>query len=453
MTTASSYVSGVRCQVSGEQRTDTRDLGNLRAPICSTRILSSVEVGHGCRLDASRAAPNLLNRDTENRYTESHYRQGLVIIGVPKEIYPGDRRVAIVPAVLPTLTKAGFEVHIQSGAGIEAGYPDSLYADKGAKIKIVDDRAAVFANADVIVQILCYGSNDITGKQDVPFFRRDVVQEVAKAGVTAFSIELMPRTTRAQSMDALSSMGTACGYKAVLMAADSHPRIFPMLTTAAGTITPARVFVIGAGVAGLQAIATARRLGAVISAYDLRPAAKEQVQSLGGRFVELPIEAKDAQDAQGYARAQDEDFYRRQRELLGKAVQESDVVITAAVIPGKKSPVLVTEDMVKGMAPGSVIVDLAAERGGNCEISEAGKTVVKHGVTIIGAINVAAGVPYHASMMYARNITAFLTHLIKDQKLNLNLEDEIIRETLLTHGGEVVNARVREFFMLPALTP
>ena len=426
-----------------------------------------MEVARKSRLDASRAAPNLLNRDTENRNTESHYRQGLVIIGVPKEIYPGDRRVALVPAVLPTLTKAGFEVHIQSGAGIEAGYPDSLYADKGAKIKIVADRAAVFAAADLIVQILCYGSNDITGKQDVPFFRRgqilvgflrpfgskDVVQEVANAGVTAFSIELMPRTTRAQSMDALSSMGTACGYKAVLMAADSHPRIFPMLTTAAGTITPARVFVIGAGVAGLQAIATARRLGAVISAYDLRPAAKEQVQSLGGRFVELPIEAKDAQDARGYARAQDEDFYRRQRELLGQAVQESDVVITAAVIPGKKSPVLVTEDMVKGMAPGSVIVDLAAERGGNCEISEAGKTVVKHGVTIIGAINVAAGVPYHASMMYARNITAFLTHLIKDQKLNLNLEDEIIRETLLTRGGEIVHVRVREFFSLPALTP
>ncbi|MGA7568823.1 MAG: NAD(P) transhydrogenase subunit alpha, partial [Terriglobales bacterium] len=266
------------------------------------------------------------------------------------------------------------------------------------------------------------------------------------------SVELMPRTTRAQSMDALSSMGTACGYKAVLLAADTQPRIFPMLTTAAGTITPARVFVIGAGVAGLQAIATARRLGAVISAYDLRPAAKEQVQSLGGRFVELPIEAKDAQDARGYARAQDEDFYRRQRELLGKVVQESDVVITAAVIPGKKSPVLVTEEMVKGMAPGSVIVDLAAERGGNCEITEAGKTVVKHGVTIIGAINLAAGVPYHASMMYARNITAFLMHLIKDQKLNLNLEDEIVRETLLTNGGEIVQPRVREFFGLPALT-
>ena len=386
-----------------------------------------------------------------------------MIIGVPKEIYPGERRVALVPAVIPTLTKAGFAVQVQSGAGEEAGYPDAQYVDKGAQI--VADRGALFAAADIIVQILCYGSNDINGKQDVPLMRRDqilvgflrpfgiaeVVQEVAHSGVTSFSVELMPRTTRAQSMDALSSMGTVCGYKAVLLAADSHPRIFPMLTTAAGTITPARVFVIGAGVAGLQAIATARRLGAVISAYDLRPAAKEQVQSLGGRFVELPIEAKDAQDARGYARAQDEDFYRRQRELLGKVVQESDVVITAAVIPGKKSPVLVTEEMVKGMAPGSVILDLAAERGGNCEVTERGKTVVKHGVTIIGAINLATGVPYHASQMYARNVTAFLTHIIKDQKLNLNMDDEIVRDTLLTRGGEIVHGRVREFLGLPAL--
>jgi H+-translocating NAD(P) transhydrogenase subunit alpha len=284
-----------------------------------------------------------------------------------------------------------------------------------------------------------------------PFGAPDVAQEISRTGVTAFSVELMPRTTRAQSMDALSSMATVAGYKAVLVAADSHPRIFPMLTTAAGTVTPARVFVIGCGVAGLQAIATARRLGAVISAYDVRPAAKEQVQSLGGRFIELPIEAKDAQDARGYARAQDEDFYRRQRELLGKTVQENDVVITTAVIPGKKAPILVTEEMVKGMAPGSVIVDLAAERGGNCDITEAGKTVVKHGVTLIGPINPASGVPYHASMMYARNITSFLTHLIKDQKLNLNLEDEIVRETLVARGGEIVNARLREFFTLPAL--
>jgi H+-translocating NAD(P) transhydrogenase subunit alpha len=386
-----------------------------------------------------------------------------VIIGVPKEIYPGDRRVAIVPVVVPTLTKAGFEVRVQSGAGVEAGYPDSLYAEKGAKI--VADRAAVFSSADIIVQVLCYGANDINGKQDVPLYRRDqmlvgflrpfgskdVVEEVAHAGVTAFSIELMPRSTRAQSMDALSSLATAAGYKAVLLAADSHPRIFPMLTTAAGTITPARVFIIGCGVAGLQAIATSRRLGAVTSAYDLRPAVKEQVHSLGGRFIELPIEAKDAQDARGYATAQGEEFYRRQRELLGATVHESDVVITTAVIPGKKAPVLVTEDMVKGMALGSVIVDLAAERGGNCEITEPGKTVVKHGVTIIGPINLANGVPYHASMMYARNVTAFLTYLVKDQKLTLNLEDEIMRETLLTRGGEIVNARVREIFNLPAL--
>jgi len=386
-----------------------------------------------------------------------------VIIGVPKEIYPGERRVALVPAVLPTLTKAGFEVHVQAGAGFAAGYPDAQYAEKGAKI--VADRGAIFAAADIIVQLLGYGANDINGQEDIPLFRRDqilvgflrpfglfdVLQQIAQTGVTAFTVELMPRTTRAQSMDALSSMATASGYKAVLMAADAQPRIFPMLTTAAGTVTPARVFVIGCGVAGLQALATSRRLGAVISAYDLRPAAKEQVQSLGGRFVELPIEAEDAQDARGYARAQDEDFYRRQRELLGKAVQESDVVITTAVIPGKKAPVLVTEEMIKGMAPGSVIVDLAAERGGNCDVTEAGKTVVKHGVTIIGEINMAKGVPYHASMMYARNVTSFLTHLIKDQKLNLNLTDEIVRETLLTRNGEIVNARIREFLKLPAL--
>src|SRR6201984_2389283 len=365
--------------------------------------------------------------------------------------------------VIPALTKAGFEGIVETDAGIQAGYPDSQYAEKGAQI--VTTRSALFEKADIILQVLAYGSNDITGKNDLPLLRRnqiligflrpfgsrEVIQEIAGSGVTAFSVELVPRTTRAQSMDALSSMGTICGYKAVLIAADSHPRIFPMLTTAAGTITPARVFVIGAGVAGLQAIATARRLGAVASAYDLRPAAKEQVQSLGGRFIELPIEAKDAQDARGYARAQDENFYQRQRELLGRVVKESDVVITTAVIPGKKAPVLVTEEMVKGMAPGSVVVDLAAERGGHWDITEAGQLVVKHGVTIIGPINLASEVPYHASMMYARNITAFLTYVIKDQKLNLNLSDQIVSDTLLTHAGEIVQERVREFFTLPAL--
>ena len=261
----------------------------------------------------------------------------------------------------------------------------------------------------------------------------------------------MPRTTRAQSMDALSSMATICGYKAVVLAANTLPRMFPMLTTAAGTIAPARVLIIGAGVAGLQAIATARRLGAVASAYDMRPAAKEQVQSLGGRFVELPIEAKDAQDARGYGKAQDESFYQKQRELLGKTIAESDVVITAAVIPGKKSPVLVTKEMVEKMAPGSVIVDLAAERGGNCELTKPDEIIVEHDVTIIGEFNLAATVPYHASALYARNVSAFLQHLVKDGKLQLDLKDEIMRETLVTQDGEVVNARVREFFALPAL--
>jgi NAD(P) transhydrogenase subunit alpha len=386
-----------------------------------------------------------------------------MIVGVPRESFPGERRVALVPAAIPNLVKAGLEVMVEVGAGIGAGYPDADYAAKGAKI--LAERSEVFRAADIVVQILCYGSNDKTGKADVAFYKSDqvligflrplgsidTIKEIAAKGVTSFSVELMPRTTRAQSMDVLSSMATICGYKAVVLAADTSPRIFPMLTTAAGTITPGRVLVIGAGVAGLQAIATARRLGAVASAYDLRPAAKEQVQSLGGRFVELPIEVKDAEDARGYARAQDETFYKRQRDLLGKVVAESDVVISAAVIPGKKPPILVTKEMVASMAPGSVIVDLAGERGGNCELTRPGEIVVEHGVTIIGWFNLASTVPYHSSQLYARNVTAFLLHLVKDGKLQLNMDDEIIRETMLTRGGEVVNARVREFFSLPAL--
>jgi proton-translocating NAD(P)+ transhydrogenase subunit alpha len=386
-----------------------------------------------------------------------------MIVGVPRETFPGERRVAVVPSSIPTLAKSGLEVIVEAGAGAQAGYPDAEYVAKGGKI--IPERRDVFAAADIVVQVLGYGSNDKSGQADVPLFHNgqaligflrplgavEPLQEIAGKGVTAFAVELIPRTTRAQSMDALSSMGTICGYKAVLIAADTLPRIFPMLTTAAGTITPGRVLVIGAGVAGLQAIATARRLGAVTSAYDLRPAAKEQVQSLGGRFVELPIEAKDAEDARGYAKAQGEDFYKRQRELLGKVVAENDVVITAAVIPGKKSPLLVTADMVKGMAPGSVIVDLAAERGGNCELTQPGEEVVVHGVTIIGWFNLASSVPYHASQMYSRDVSAFLMHLVKDGKLRLDTSDEIVRETLLTQGGEVVNKRVREFFSLPAV--
>jgi H+-translocating NAD(P) transhydrogenase subunit alpha len=386
-----------------------------------------------------------------------------MIVGVPRESYPGERRVALVPSVLANLKNAGLDVVVEQNAGLEAGYPDAEYTAKGAKVAL--DRAEVFRTADIIVQVLCYGSNDKTGKGDVPLYRPDqlligflrplgeldTIQDIAGAGVASFAVELMPRVTRAQSMDALSSMGTVCGYRAVLIAANTLPRLFPMMTTAAGTITPARVLVIGAGVAGLQAIATARRLGAVTSAYDLRPAVKEQVQSLGARFVELPVEAQDAQDAGGYARAQDESFYNRQRELLTRVVAENDVVITAAVIPGKRSPILITREMVAGMAPGSVIVDLAAERGGNCELTRVGEKFVVGGVTIIGWANLASSVPRDASQLYARNMVAFLTHLVKEGKPRLDADDEIIRSTLLTRRGEVVNARVREFFAMPAL--
>jgi NAD(P) transhydrogenase subunit alpha len=386
-----------------------------------------------------------------------------MIVGVPRETFPGERRVALVPIVIPNLAKAGIEVVVEAGAGVAAGFPDAEYAAKGARI--LHTRAEVFHAADIVIQVLCYGSNDQTGQADIPLLRPnqlligflrplgslETIREIAATGVTSFSVELVPRTTRAQSMDALSSMGTICGYKAVLLAAETLPKIFPMLTTAAGTITPAKVLVIGAGVAGLQAIATARRLGAVVSAYDLRPAAKEQVQSLGGRFVELPIEAADAQDAGGYAKAQDEEFYRRQRELLAKVIAESDVVITAAVVPGKKSPVLVTKEMVAGMAPGSVVVDLASERGGNCELTKPGEVILERGVTVIGTFNFASTVPYHASQMYARNISAFLQLIVKEGKLQLNPEDDIIKSTLVTQAGEIVNPRIREFFSLPPL--
>jgi H+-translocating NAD(P) transhydrogenase subunit alpha len=386
-----------------------------------------------------------------------------MVIGVPREIFPGERRVALAPAVVPALSKAGFQVIAEAGAGAAAGYPDAEYAAKG--VQVASGRATIFQEAGVVVQVLCYGSNDRTGQADLPLFRPgqvligflrpfgslETVRQICATGVTSFAIELMPRITRAQSMDALSSMSTICGYKAVLLAADRLPKMFPMLTTAAGTITPAKVFVIGAGVAGLQAIATARRLGAVVSAYDLRAAAKEQVLSVGGRFVELPIEAADAQDAGGYAKAQEETFYRRQADLLSSVVAASDVVITAAVVPGKKSPVLVTGDMVSKMAPGSVIVDMASERGGNCELTRAGEIIEEHGVTIIGLFNLASTMPYHASQMYAKNLTAFVQHLFRDSREQPNLDDEIARETLITHSGEIVHPRVREFFSLGKL--
>ena len=378
-----------------------------------------------------------------------------MVVGVPREIYPGERRVALVPALVPVLTKAGCEVVVEAGAGAAAGYPDAAYAARGAHM--ASARADVFAAA-VLLQVLGHGANDRTGREDLPLLRRDqtligflrplgaptTVRELAATGVTAFSVELMPRITRAQSMDALSAMSTVAGYKAVVLAASLLPRMTPLLMTAAGTVTPAKVLVVGAGVAGLQAIATARRLGTVVSAYDVRPAAREQVESLGARFVELPLETADAEDARGYARAQDESFYRRQRELLARVVAESDIVVTTAVVPGRRAPVLITADMVAGMAPGSVIVDLAAERGGNCELTRAAETVETHGVTTVGAVNLASTVPYHASQLYARTVATFLLHLVRDGAIRIDLDDEITRETLLTRGGEVVHPRAKE---------
>jgi NAD(P) transhydrogenase subunit alpha len=379
-----------------------------------------------------------------------------MIVGVPKESFPGERRVALVPAVVPTLAKGGCNVVLETGAGLLAGYPDAVYAEKGARI--LPSRAELFAQADVVFQVLCYGANDKTGRADLAFLRRDqvligflrplgtpeTVKEIAATGAIAFSVELMPRITRTQSMDALSSMSTISGYKAVLLAATTLPRMFPMLMTAAGTVTAARVFVVGAGVTGLQAIAMARKLGAIVSGYDVRPAAREEMLSLGARIVELPLETGEGAGPGGYARAQDEGFYQRQRELMARVVADSDVVITTAVIPGRKAPVLITAEMVARMAPGSVIVDLAAERGGNCELTRPNETIVAHGVTIIGPVNLAGTVPYHASQMYARNVATFLLHLLKNGKVEINLEDQITRETLVTRDGEVVHARVLE---------
>jgi proton-translocating NAD(P)+ transhydrogenase subunit alpha len=361
----------------------------------------------------------------------------------------------MVPGALSVLNKTGSEFLMESGAGAAAGFPDAEYIEKGVRLA---SREEVFAAADVLLQVRSPGANPETGGRDLALMRRgqtvigfgepltagDAARGLADAGVTFLSMELMPRITRAQSMDALSSMATIAGYKAVLLAADALPRMFPMLMTAAGTVSPARVLVIGAGVAGLQAIATARRLGAVVSGYDIRAAVKEQIESLGARFVVLNIETGAAEDKGGYAKAMGEEFYRRQRELLGDVLAEQNVVITTAAVPGKKAPVLITRAMAERMAPGSVIVDIAAERGGNCELTRAGETVDHNGVSILGPVNLPSTIPYHASQMYAKNIATFLKYLIKDGKLALNREDEIVSETLVTHEGQVVHPRVLE---------
>jgi len=382
-----------------------------------------------------------------------------VLIGVPKETFPGETRVGLVPTVFKQLKRSGCEFIVESGAGDAAGFTDSEFTEAGATIGSRED---VFSKADIVVQVRTYGANGEAGKADLSSVRKgqlvighsdplgeaERAREFAGSGALLFALEMVPRITRAQSMDVLSSMATIAGYKAVLMAADQLPKMFPMMMTAAGTITPAKVFVIGAGVAGLQAIASAKRMGAVVSAYDVRPAVAEQIESLGGKFVHMELDAGESEDKGGYAKAMDEEFYRKQRELMTRVVAENDVVITTAAIPGKKSPVLITEEMLGGMHPGSVIIDLAAERGGNCEVTRAGEVVVSHGVTVLGPLNVSTSIPYHASQMYAKNVTTFLQSFVKDGEINLDMEDEVIAGTLITRDGDVINPRIREILGL-----
>ncbi|MEM9174999.1 MAG: NAD(P) transhydrogenase subunit alpha [Myxococcota bacterium] len=379
-----------------------------------------------------------------------------MIVGVPTETYPGERRVAIVPNALSLFEKLGVEVCIEAGAGSRAGFPDEDYAARGATTGL--SRAEVFERADVVAQVRGFGANPEEGRADLERFRSGQVlvstldplgnpqgaNELAKTGVVSFALELLPRISRAQSMDVLSSMATVAGYHATLLAATSTSTMWPLLMTAAGTITPAKVLVVGAGVAGLQAIATARRLGAVVDAYDVRPAAREQVESLGGNFIELELDTGDSEDSGGYAQAMDESFYERQREMMTQIVAAADAVITTAAVPGRAAPVLVTESMVRGMRPGSVLVDLAAETGGNCDATVAGETRDLDGVSVIGPTNVPSAVPADASNMYARNVHSFLANLIEDGNVSLDKDDPIVQETTLTRDGSVTNDRVKE---------
>lgn len=379
-----------------------------------------------------------------------------MIVGVVKETFPGERRVALAPSSVPPLLKAGMTVRLEEGAGQAAGYPDAAFAQVGCVI--VSRREEVLAEAEVVLQVRACGANQerwqadmdalapdrtVVGMMD-PLGAPEAVRPAAEKGLTLFSLELLPRITRAQSMDVLSSQANLAGYKAVLLAADALPKLFPMMMTAAGTITPSRVFVVGAGVAGLQAIATARRLGAVVSAYDVRPAVKEQVESLGARFAELDLEAQDAQDSGGYAKAMGEEFYRKQAEMMAGVLADSDAVITTAAVPGRKAPILVTRSMVEGMRPGSLIVDLAAERGGNCELTRPGEVVEHSGVRIIGPLNLASEVPYHASQLYGRNIATFLLHIARSGSVSTDVDDEITAGTLVAARGHVVHPGVRE---------
>jgi NAD(P) transhydrogenase subunit alpha len=378
-----------------------------------------------------------------------------VTVGLPRETYPGERRVALTPRACETLKKAGFEIIAESSAGIQAGFLDDDYSRRGVTLA---SRAEVFQKAQVVLQTRTLGANPVEGQGDLALLRPGQLligfsepltalaenEKVAATGATLFALELVPRITRAQSMDVLSSMASIAGYEAVLLAALTLPKLFPMMMTAAGTIAAARVLILGAGVAGLQAIATAKRLGAMVSAYDVRAAVKEQIESLGAKFVVLDM-GESAEGAGGYAKAMDEAFYRKQRELLGNVLREMNVVITTAAVPGRKAPVLVTKEMVEKMQSGAVIVDIAAERGGNCELTRADETVVHNGVTILGPVNMASMAPQDASQMYATNLINFLKPMVtKEGEIKINREDEIIRDTMVTFEGQVVNPRVLE---------
>ena len=387
-----------------------------------------------------------------------------MIIGIPSEIKTGEKRVAMSPANVQSLTDKSVKVLLQANAGSAAGYPDAEYTAAGATITA--NRAEIFASADIILQVQSFGSNNENSDDDLASLRKgqlvigmmdplaspQAAQAVAEKGASAIALELVPRISRAQSMDVLSSMATLAGYKAILMGASAAPRIFPMLMTAAGTLQPARVLIMGVGVAGLQACATAKRLGAVVEAYDVRPAAREQILSVGAKPVELDLDTGESEGAGGYAKEQGEDFLRRQRELMTEVVAQQDIIITTAAIPGAKSPILVTEDMVKAMKPGSVIVDLAAERGGNCDLTEQGQTVVAHDVTILGPENIPSDLAFHASQMYGKNMQTLLELILDDEgNLSLDFNDEIVAGTVVAHQGEVPHAHMRKLLNLPEL--
>jgi len=377
-----------------------------------------------------------------------------MVIAVPKEILPGENRVACVPDVASKFIKSGFQVQVEKDAGLNAGYTDEMYEKAGAKVVDINE---LYSSADVIVKVQRPLDNPTTGKNELELFKEgtilitflyplnypELAKQCAAKKVNVISMDMIPRTTLAQKMDALSSQANIAGYKSVVMCADTLGKIFPLMMTAAGTISPAKVVIMGAGVAGLQALGTAKRLGAVVEVSDIRAAVKEEVLSLGGKFLEVDG-AEDMQDAGGYAKEASEEFLKKQKELIFKHITEADIVITTALVPGKKAPVLVTEEMVKNMRPGSVVLDMAVEFGGNCEVSEKGKNVSKHGVTIIGEPNLPSLVPTHSSDMYSKNILALIQHIGKEGKIELNLEDEIVQGSLISHNGEVFNQRIKD---------